>query len=131
MNNPGRVTNTHFAFDIAHLRLSRTPLHLLPRICSQHLVCLVPPDTWVAERYTPTSTQATYISRSHHDPGIRKRHEGDGDMASLFRSVLSGSIFGAALIAAGVYSPRVIIGQMQLGDFHMLKTFLAASASSA
>ncbi|PVH74126.1 hypothetical protein DL98DRAFT_605698 [Cadophora sp. DSE1049] len=52
-------------------------------------------------------------------------------MATTFKSVFSGSIFGAALIAAGVYSPSVIIGQMQLRDFHMLKTFLAASASSA
>ncbi|KAH7410598.1 hypothetical protein BKA64DRAFT_358074 [Cadophora sp. MPI-SDFR-AT-0126] len=52
-------------------------------------------------------------------------------MATTFKSVLSGSIFGAALIAAGVYSPSVIIGQMQLRDFHMLKTFIAASASSA
>lgn len=52
-------------------------------------------------------------------------------MATMIKSVLSGSIFGAALIGAGVYSPSVIIGQMQLSDFHMLKTFLAASASSA
>ncbi|KAH7346209.1 YeeE/YedE family protein [Rhexocercosporidium sp. MPI-PUGE-AT-0058] len=52
-------------------------------------------------------------------------------MATMIKSMLSGSIFGAALIAAGVYSPSVIIGQMQLSDFHMLKTFLAASASSA
>ncbi|KAK0120284.1 hypothetical protein ONS95_011690 [Cadophora gregata] len=51
--------------------------------------------------------------------------------AATFRSVVSGSIFGAALTAAGVYSPSVIIGQMQLKDFHMLKAFLAASASSA
>ncbi|KAL2059746.1 hypothetical protein VTL71DRAFT_10130 [Oculimacula yallundae] len=52
-------------------------------------------------------------------------------MAATINSVLSGSIFGAALVAAGVYSPGVIIGQLQLSDFHMLKTFLAASASSA
>lgn len=47
------------------------------------------------------------------------------------RSTLSGVFFGAALIAAGVDSPSVILGQMQLRDFHMLKTFLAASATSA
>ncbi|CZS94975.1 uncharacterized protein RAG0_04777 [Rhynchosporium agropyri] len=50
---------------------------------------------------------------------------------TMINSVASGSIFGAALVAAGVYSPEVIIGQMQLKEFHMLKTFLAASASSA
>lgn len=49
----------------------------------------------------------------------------------LFNSVAAGAVFGAALTAAGVYSPSVIIGQMQLSDFHMLKAFLAASASSA
>ncbi|KAI6709656.1 hypothetical protein JHW43_007815 [Diplocarpon mali] len=52
-------------------------------------------------------------------------------MATTIKSILSGATFGAALIAAGVYSPSVIIGQMRLSDFHMLKTFLAASASSA
>jgi len=46
-------------------------------------------------------------------------------------SVLSGAIFGAALSAAGVYSPTVIIAQMRFEDFHMMKAFLAASASSA
>jgi hypothetical protein len=49
----------------------------------------------------------------------------------ILRSVVSGVIFGAALTAAGVYSPSVIVGQMHLTNFHMLKTFLAASASSA
>ncbi|PBP20194.1 YeeE/YedE family protein [Diplocarpon rosae] len=52
-------------------------------------------------------------------------------MAATMMSILSGATFGAALIAAGVYSPSVIIGQLQLRDYHMLKTFLAASASSA
>jgi len=47
------------------------------------------------------------------------------------KAVASGAIFGAALTAAGVFSPAVIIGQMRLVDFHMLKAFLAASASSA
>jgi len=46
-------------------------------------------------------------------------------------SVLSGAIFGAALTAAGVYSPTVIIEQMHFQDFHMMKAFLSASASSA
>ncbi|EKD16691.1 uncharacterized protein L3040_001432 [Drepanopeziza brunnea f. sp. 'multigermtubi'] len=52
-------------------------------------------------------------------------------MATAARSTLSGAFFGAALVAAGVYSPSVILGQMQLKNFHMLKTFLAASATSA
>jgi hypothetical protein len=46
-------------------------------------------------------------------------------------SVVSGALFGAALMSAGVYSPHIIIGQMKLVDFHMLKAFIAASASSA
>ena len=51
--------------------------------------------------------------------------------AQTFRSIASGAIFGASLTAAGVYSPSVIIGQLHLQDFHMMKSFLAASASSA
>lgn len=47
------------------------------------------------------------------------------------KSVLSGSLFGAALTAAGVYSPTVIVSQMKLESFHMLKVFLSASASSS
>jgi hypothetical protein len=44
---------------------------------------------------------------------------------------LSGAIFGAALSAAGVVSPSVIIGQMKLLDFRMVNVFLTATASSA
>ncbi|RDL36968.1 Uncharacterized protein BP5553_04401 [Venustampulla echinocandica] len=51
--------------------------------------------------------------------------------ASPWRNVLSGVCFGAALTAAGMYSPSTIIGQMHLTNFHMMKGFLAASASSA
>ncbi|CAD6449276.1 6beafb9a-e8e9-4397-a739-8dcd564b53b3 [Sclerotinia trifoliorum] len=47
------------------------------------------------------------------------------------RSILSGALFGASLTAAGVYSPTVIISQMKLESFHMLKVFLSASATSA
>ncbi|KAF5870267.1 uncharacterized protein Bfra_009650 [Botrytis fragariae] len=47
------------------------------------------------------------------------------------KSILSGALFGAALTAAGVYSPAVIISQMKLESFHMLKVFLSASATSA
>jgi hypothetical protein len=47
------------------------------------------------------------------------------------KSILSGSLFGAALTAAGVYSPTVIVSQMKLESFHMLKVFLSASATSS
>jgi hypothetical protein len=51
--------------------------------------------------------------------------------AITLNSVLSGALFGAALTAAGVYSPTVIIEQLRLQDFHMMKVFLSANASSA
>jgi len=51
--------------------------------------------------------------------------------ATTLNAVLSGALFGAALTAAGVYSPTVIISQMHFQDFHMMKAFLSASASSA
>lgn len=63
---------------------------------------------------------------------MRLRDIDIGTMVSVpLNSVLSGAIFGAALTAAGVYSPTVIIEQMNFQDFHMMKTFLSASASSA
>ncbi|KAF4471506.1 hypothetical protein FALBO_1572 [Fusarium albosuccineum] len=46
-------------------------------------------------------------------------------------SLLSGAVFGAATVAAGVYSPSVIINQFKFEDWHMLQTFLGATASSA
>ncbi|KAM0554842.1 hypothetical protein ACHAPJ_006576 [Fusarium lateritium] len=46
-------------------------------------------------------------------------------------SLLSGAIFGTGLTLSGVASPQVIKNQFQLSDFHMLATFLTASASSA
>jgi hypothetical protein len=51
--------------------------------------------------------------------------------SSPLRSIAAGATFGAAVTAAGVFSPAVIIGQLRLEDFHMLKAFIAASASSA
>ncbi|KAJ4528215.1 hypothetical protein HRR83_000966 [Exophiala dermatitidis] len=51
--------------------------------------------------------------------------------SSLLLSAASGVIFGSALTTSGVYSPSVILGQMGLSNFHMLKSFLAASACSA
>ncbi|KAH8684362.1 hypothetical protein BGZ60DRAFT_523586 [Tricladium varicosporioides] len=53
-------------------------------------------------------------------------------MASFpWLNIVSGALFGSALTAAGMYSPSTIIGQMHLTNFHMLKGFLAASASSS
>ena len=46
------------------------------------------------------------------------------------KSLLSGALFGSALTVAGMFSPGVIIGQLRLENFHMLKTFLMASATS-
>jgi hypothetical protein len=53
-------------------------------------------------------------------------------MATLntLTTVLAGALFGGALAASGMHLPSVIISQMQLRDFRMLKTFLTASASS-
>jgi hypothetical protein len=51
-------------------------------------------------------------------------------MSTVLTQVLTGAAFGAALTLSGVYSPSVIISQMQLRNFHMLQTFLTASASS-
>jgi len=50
---------------------------------------------------------------------------------TLVTSTLAGAIFGAALSASGVFSPSVIIAQMRFTNFHMLKVFMTASASSA
>lgn len=47
------------------------------------------------------------------------------------KPLVAGTIFGAALTAAGVYHPSVIIGQMKLQDFQMMKAFLSATAASA
>ncbi|ROT38665.1 YeeE/YedE family protein [Sodiomyces alkalinus F11] len=46
-------------------------------------------------------------------------------------TLLSGASFGAALVAAGVHQPAVILGQLKFEDWHMLQTFLAAAASSS
>lgn len=50
---------------------------------------------------------------------------------TLLATTASGAVFGAALTASGVYSPWIIIHQMNLSNFHMLQTFLVASGSSA
>lgn len=50
---------------------------------------------------------------------------------SPLTNVAAGGLFGAALASSGVFLPSVIVQQMQLANFHMLKVFMAASASSA
>ncbi|KAF4340264.1 hypothetical protein FBEOM_5775 [Fusarium beomiforme] len=46
-------------------------------------------------------------------------------------SLLTGAIFGTGLTLSGVANPQVIKNQFRLSDFHMLATFLTASATSA
>ncbi|KAJ4270075.1 hypothetical protein NW762_001748 [Fusarium torreyae] len=48
-------------------------------------------------------------------------------MAALF----SGAVYGASIVAAGVYLPSTIINQFKFQDWHMLQTSLGAVASSA
>jgi hypothetical protein len=43
----------------------------------------------------------------------------------------AGAVFGVGLTASGVYLPGIIIEQMRLQQFHMMKVFLTASAISA
>jgi uncharacterized membrane protein YedE/YeeE len=50
---------------------------------------------------------------------------------SLLPALASGAIFGGALTLAGVASPNVIVDQFRLSNFHMLVSFMAASACSA
>lgn len=52
-------------------------------------------------------------------------------MQSSVGSLVSGAVFGAGLTVSGVASPQVIRDQFRMTDFHMLVTFLTASASSA
>ncbi|KAI1832326.1 hypothetical protein DTO006G1_1979 [Penicillium roqueforti] len=43
---------------------------------------------------------------------------------------MAGALFGSVLTASGVYLPSVILSQMKLEDFHMLKVFLTAGSAS-
>ncbi|KAH7012518.1 uncharacterized protein B0I36DRAFT_339524 [Microdochium trichocladiopsis] len=45
-------------------------------------------------------------------------------------TLLSGAVFGSGLTLSGVASPRIMKDQFALHDFHMLATFLTASAAS-
>ena len=51
-------------------------------------------------------------------------------VAPIALNVIAGAAFGVALLSAGVHHPGVIISQLRLHDFHMLKVFLGASACS-
>ncbi|CEI70704.1 hypothetical protein FVEN_g810 [Fusarium venenatum] len=46
-------------------------------------------------------------------------------------SLLTGAAFGTGLTLSGVANPQVIRDQFSLSDFHMLATFITASATSA
>ncbi|KAK4915483.1 hypothetical protein LTR66_017081 [Elasticomyces elasticus] len=52
-------------------------------------------------------------------------------MSASTIAIASGAIFGSALTLSSVASPHVIQSQFTFADFHMLLTFLSASASSA
>ncbi|RMJ25643.1 Pfam:DUF395 [Aspergillus sp. HF37] len=49
----------------------------------------------------------------------------------LVQPGIAGALFGSGLTASGVYFPDVILAQMELRNFHMLKVFLSASCLSA
>ena len=46
-------------------------------------------------------------------------------------TLVTGAAFGAALTASGVYQPSVIVSQLTLENWHMIQTFLTATATSA
>ncbi|KIL92761.1 hypothetical protein FAVG1_03941 [Fusarium avenaceum] len=46
-------------------------------------------------------------------------------------ALLSGAVYGASTVAAGVFLPSTIINQFKFQDWHMLQTSLGAVASSA
>lgn len=52
-------------------------------------------------------------------------------MSLLATNLMSGSAFGAALLASGVYRPRIIVDQFSLQHSYMLGVFLTASGISA
>lgn len=46
-------------------------------------------------------------------------------------TILTGLAFGASLVASGVYQPSVILGQLDLSNWHMIQAFLTATATSS
>jgi uncharacterized membrane protein YedE/YeeE len=72
--------------------------------------------------------------RAKHLDGLdsfRLARKAPPTMSAMITTATSGALFGAALTFAGVSSPNIIIGQLQLRDFHMLKVFLTATSASA
>ncbi|KAI0966829.1 hypothetical protein F4678DRAFT_448298 [Xylaria arbuscula] len=59
-----------------------------------------------------------------------KRREIYRETTSMSDTLLSGAAFGAALAVTGMYEPAVILSQMKLENWHMVQTFLTASAAS-
>lgn len=52
-------------------------------------------------------------------------------MTTIVPPLLTGSLFGASLLAATVHTPTIILDQLSLNSAHMLKVFLTASSISA
>lgn len=52
-------------------------------------------------------------------------------LSESMATAATGTAFGAALAASGVYMPSVIIDQFRLTDFHMFHLFATAMGSSA
>ncbi|KAI1766185.1 hypothetical protein GGR53DRAFT_221853 [Hypoxylon sp. FL1150] len=48
----------------------------------------------------------------------------------MLGQVISGAAFGAALAATAIHQPDIIVAQMSLRNWHMVTTFLTASATS-
>lgn len=46
-------------------------------------------------------------------------------------TILTGLAFGASFVASGVYQPSVILGQLSLENWHMIQSFLTATATSS
>ena len=50
---------------------------------------------------------------------------------TVFKSVVAGATFGAALTASEAHLPGQIVAQTRLTNFHMFQVFLTAGAVSA
>ncbi|SPO05923.1 uncharacterized protein DNG_08612 [Cephalotrichum gorgonifer] len=46
-------------------------------------------------------------------------------------TLVTGAVFGAALVAAGVHDPAVVISQFKFENFDMVQSFLAATATTS
>ncbi|PTD08469.1 hypothetical protein HYE67_005188 [Fusarium culmorum] len=59
------------------------------------------------------------------------KQDNDLPQNTTMTSLLTGAVFGSGLSLSGVANPQVIRDQFSLSDFHMVATFLTASATSA